>query len=137
MNIRTSILRLGILFFVGGGVLGVGDLWGQEAGCTGQGCGSQGCASKGCGSAGNCGKGIRGLCTICGHKKSELPILANQCYGYFRTEWREWPCPTETISIEKEMPKESEEPPVKPAVHQKSGKSWGVIPAVRSRLVQP
>jgi hypothetical protein len=91
------------------------------------------------GSCSACERGAcRGACRswghkICGHDKKDLPIVANpECFGYFQTQWRVWPCPNPTIEPEKEMPKAPEEPPVKPAVYSKKTNVLKVQPAVRT-----
>src|SRR6516162_3164235 len=76
------------------------------------------CEKGGCG--GQCRSWGR---KICGHNKKDLPIIANpECFGYFQTQWRVWPCPNPTFEPEKEMPKATDEPAVKPAVYSKTSK---------------
>jgi hypothetical protein len=88
-----------------------------------------GCASGNC-SSGGCRTYFH---TICGHKRSELPIIANPaCYGYFHTQWQVYPCPNPTTEPEKEMPKVKEEAQnnLKPASLSKKTKGLKVQPAV-------
>ena len=63
-----------------------------------------------------------------------MPIVANpECFGYFQTQWRVWPCPNPIVEPEKEMPKATDEPEVKPAVFTKKSKVLKVQPAVRTK----